>query len=78
MSVKLLILISVNISASGIFGVKTVFVFFTKFFREFIAITLAVENYSFYNYLKLLVAAFYLLFRYLPFLIIKKIINFSK
>ena len=50
----------------------------SSFLREFIAITLSFKNYSFYNYLKLLVSSIYLLFRYLPFLIIKKIINFSK
>ena len=50
----------------------------SSFLKEFIAITLSFENYSFYNYLKLLVSSVYLLFRYLPFLIIKKIINFSK
>ena len=48
------------------------------FLKEFFAIILTYKEHSFVNYIKLLATSFIFLLRYLPFLLIKKIINFSK
>ena len=49
-----------------------------SFLKEFVAILLLYKEHSFVNYIKLMVISFIFLLRYLPFLLIKKIINFSK
>ena len=49
-----------------------------SFLKEFVIILFKYKEHSLYNYIKLLVISLFLLLRYLPFLLIKKIINFSK
>ena len=49
-----------------------------SFLKEFVAILLLYKEHSFVNYIRLMVISFIFLLRYLPFLLIKKIINFSK
>ena len=49
-----------------------------SFLKEFLAILLTYKEHSFINYIKILFTSLIFLLRYLPFLLIKKIINFSK
>ena len=49
-----------------------------SFLREFMEILFSIKKYNLREYIKILICSFYLFFRYLPFLLIKKINIFSK